>query len=217
MTSPENPGPAFLPNWEQGNDQDLENILRRHLPWVQSFVRHKLGGFRRSMGETGDFVQEAMMQFLKHGPRIHLSNDRQLRALLGKIVENVICDKYAWFMAKRRDMARERPLPPDSTLNLDPPEERQETPSQIVYQHEQEAWTRLGLELLDPRDREAIILHHWESLSFSEMGKLLGISKVAARKRYIQATYRMINRVSALKSGRLDDALGEDCSSETGS
>jgi RNA polymerase sigma-70 factor (ECF subfamily) len=214
MTPSNRPNSRFLPNWEEERDRDLEKILERHLPWIRSHVHRKLGDFRRSKGETGDFVQEAMVQFLKHGPRIQLSNDRQLRALLGKIVENVICDKYAWFTAQRRNMARERPLPPDSMLMLDPPQSRQKTPSKVTQQQEQEAWARLGLELLEPRDREVVILHHWEDLSFSQIGKMLEISKVAARKRYIQASYRLLGKIRALQSGRIEAALGPEMAAE---
>ena len=103
MTIPNETETPMLPNWEHGDGGDLEKILKRHLPWIQSRVHQKLGNFHRSKADTGDIVQEAMLQFLKHGPRIKLSNDHQFRALLCKIIENVVCDQYAWFTAQRRE------------------------------------------------------------------------------------------------------------------
>jgi RNA polymerase sigma factor (sigma-70 family) len=132
--------------------------------------------------------------------------------LLGKIVENVVADKYDWFTAQRRTMARERPLPPDTILNLDPPASKQKTPSQISHEHEQEAWLRLGIELLDPSEREVIILYHWEEQSFIQIGKMLGISDVGARKRYIKASFRLDEIIRELRSGEIDAALGRSSS-----
>jgi RNA polymerase sigma factor (sigma-70 family) len=199
--------PSLPPRSESDCDTDMELVLKRHLSWIQSCVHNKLGDFRRSKADTGDIVQESLIQFLRYGPRIKLSNDNQLRALLSRIIENVIRDRYAWFTARRRNIARERPLAPDTVLNLDPPQGKPKSPSQIVANQEEEAWTRLGMELLDPREREVIILHHWEDMSFMKIGKMLGMSKVGARKRYIRALTLLVETVEALQGGRLDSVL----------
>ena len=199
-----------LPGYHPGNSEEIDRVIKHHLPWIQAFVHNKLGDFRRSKADTGDIVQEATIQFLQYGPRIQLLNEKQFRALLCRIVENVIRDKYDWFTACRRSVARERPLPPDTILKLDPPRGRQATPSQIVQKQEEEAWLRLGLELLAPEERELIVLHHWEDLSFNKIGALLGISKDAARLRFIRALHLLIETVESLKSGRLDTVLGPD-------
>lgn len=204
----------FFPGWQDGQVQDLEELLKKHLSWVQRYVHNRLGDFRRSKVDTGDVVQEAMIQFLRHGPRIQLKNENQFRALLCRIIQNVVCDKYDWFTARRRAMSMERPLPPDTILKLDPPVGRQETPSKIIQKREEEAWARLGMELLEPKDREVIILHQWENLSFMEIGKLLGLSKPGARKRYVSALNKLIDTVDALQSGRLEAVLDPELSGE---
>lgn len=208
MSSTDTPPIPFLPNWQSGTAGNLTEILERHLPWVQSYVRRRLGNFRRSKADTGDIVQDAMVQFLKYGPRIQLTNDRQFRNLLCRIVENVVCDRHDWFTAQRRTMARERPLLADTVLVLDPPVKRVESPIQIVSQHEEAAWIRLGLELLEPDLRRLIVLRRWEELSFAKIAGRLGLSKSTARRKYLRAVDCLIEVVDALKSGRIDDALG---------
>jgi RNA polymerase sigma-70 factor (ECF subfamily) len=210
MNVSENTGPDFLPDWEQAEPEDLEEILKRHLPWIQAYVHRKLGSMWRSKAETGDIVQEAMIQFLRHGPRVKLTNDRQFRALLCRIIENVVCDQYDWFTARRRAMAREQPLPGDTVLNLDPPMGKVDTPSQIVQQQEKEAWIRLGLELMKPKEREVIILRKWEDLSFAEIGERLGVGKSVARRKYLRSIEILIETVKALQSGRLEAVIGEE-------
>lgn len=197
-----------MPNWQ--GDEEIEAIVTRHLPWVTSYVHKKLGQFPRQKSDTGDIIQEAMVQFLKYGPRIHLKNDVQFRALLCRIVENVICNQFDWFTARRRDMAREQPLPGDTVLNLDPTLNRQETPSQIVGKQQEEAWLRLGVELLDAGDQEVIVLRNWDDQSFPEIGKRLGISKDAARLRYYHAINHLIKNVNLLKNGKLNLLFDSD-------
>ncbi len=213
MDSPKEPTTSFLPNWQEGGGR-LEEVLRRHLPWVQKYVHRRLGSFHRRKADTGDIVQDAMVQFLRHGPRILLKNDRQFRALLGRIVENVICDNYDWFTAQRRAVARERPLPPDTILNLDPPVGKVSTPSGIVQEHERIAWIRLALELLEPGLREIIVLRRWENLSFTEIGRRLDLSKATARRRYLESVNRLIETVTALQEGRLEAMLPVESTKE---
>lgn len=198
---------GFSPGYRPSQAEEIEKVLKHHLSWIQSYVHNKLGDFRRSKADTGDIVQEATIQFLQYGPRIRLLNKRQFRSLLCRIIENVIRDKYDWFTACRRNIAIERPLPPDTILNLDPPKGKQDTPSQIMQRKDEEAWLRLGLELLAPEERKVIVLHHWEHLSFIKIGKILGISKVAARKRYLKALNLLIGTVESIKSGNLDSVL----------
>lgn len=205
----------LIPQWWPGDKEELDRILKNHLPWIQGYVHKKLNDFRRSKADTNDIVQEALIQFLRHGPRVRLKNDKQFRALLCKIVENVVCNKYDWFTARRRDLSRERPLPPDSILDLDPPEGKPETPSKIIQKQEEEAWARLGLELLEPKDREVIILRQWEDLSFTAIGKMLDLSKAGARKRYFKALNVLIKIVESLQRGQLNSILEPELFGET--
>lgn len=203
-----------LPNWNQDSESDIDDILKRHLPWIQAYVHRKLGNFPRRKSDTGDIVQEAMVQFLKYGPVFRVTNDDQFRALLSRIVENVLCNKFDWFNACRRAISRERPLPTDTVLNLNPSMHGDDTPSQILSQQEEEAWMRLGIELLDFKDQEVIVHRNWMGLSFTEVGERLGLSKAGARKRYYHAITKLIEKVKALKSGKITSVVGPDLSEE---
>lgn len=185
----------------------LEGILREHLPWIRAHVHRRLPALIRKKLETGDIVQDALVQFLRYGPRFDLSDPRRLRGLLARIVENVLHDKYDWFTAQRRAIARERPLPGDTVLGLDPPVRESETPSRASQQREDEAWVRLGLELLPGAERETIVLKDWEGLSFAEIADHTGCSKSEARRRYLSALESLVQRVTALRENRIDTLL----------
>ena len=195
---------ASLQKWQSGNRAGLDALLEQHYSWILNHVRRRLGAALRRKAESGDFVQEAVVQFLKYGPRIHISDDGRFRALMARIVENVLCDKNDWFTARRRAMSKERPLPPDTILNLDPSPRHENTPSRAVMQREQESWVRLGLELLDPDDREVIVLRDWDGGTFVDIAKRLGISKDVARHRYKQSFKCLMKKVNALRRGSID-------------
>lgn len=210
MGGMENLTSRFLKTWHRGNSEGLEKLLERHLPWIQAFVHKRLSPFLRRKNDTGDIVQDAMVQFLRFGPRFHITDEKQFRALMCRIIRNVMHDHYDWYSARRRAVARERPLPSDTILNLDPGEGTVATPSSIVHRNEQEAWVRLGLELLDPGDRRIIVMHDWEELSFAEIGSRIGVSKDTARRNYTRSLGLLTSKVGDLRRGRLQTILKED-------
>ena len=69
-----------------------------------------------------------------------------------------------------------------------------------------------GLEILDPEEREAIVLREWDGLTFAEMGERLGTSLDTARRRYNRSFDRLTEKVWALRSGDLASALEEPIS-----
>jgi RNA polymerase sigma-70 factor (ECF subfamily) len=197
----------LLQRWHQGDREALELLLQRHLPFIRRYVSKRLGPALRGKGETVDFVQDAMVEFLRYGPRFLLADEGHFRALMVKVIENVLRDRHDWFTARRRDLRRERPLPRESLLGLDPPARSVTRPSQASARHEEEAWIRLALELLEPEDRRVIMLRTYEELSYGEIATRLGIGESAARMRFNRALPRLARKTRDLRQGRLERAL----------
>lgn len=191
-----------LSQWHSGDQAGLDTLIERNLPWLQRQVHLKMGHLLRQKGETGDYVQDALVRFLQYSPRFMISDEDHFRALLYLIVESTLKNRYHWFASKRREAALERPLPPDTVLNLDPPkEEGGQTPSQVVSRNEREAWVRLGLELLDWEQRELLVLRQWDKQSFAEIGEHYGITADAARMRHYQAMNALTEKINFLRKG----------------
>lgn len=193
-----------LQRWHQGDSNALNVLIENNLSWIRGNVQKRIGAMLQAKGDASDYVQDAVVQFLQYGPRFTISSDGRFRGLLLKIVENMLCNKYHWFTARRRDMARERPLPSDTVLNLDPPKHVIDSPSQSAMKHEEEAWVRLGIELVDPEDREILILRQWDGLSLDKIARQLGISLSAAQSRHFRAVKRLAAKISTLRRGDLD-------------
>lgn len=203
-----------LTQWHGGDANGLDALIERHLPWIREQVHKKMGHVLRQKGETGDYVQDAMVRFLQYGPRFMVSDDDHFRALLYLIVQSTLKNRYHWFTARRREVALERPLPPDTVLNLDPPREGDKTPSQVVVRNEREAWVRLGLELLDWDQRELLVLRQWDKKSFAEIGEHYDITADAARMRHYQAMDALTKKISLLRNREFDQLMESSAASD---
>jgi len=181
----------------------LSQLLEEHLPWIHAHVRKRLSGGMRADGDTRDFVQEAMVDVLRSGPRFVVSDPAHFRALMARCVENNIRDRRRYLDRDRRDIRRRRDLARDSLLVLDPPARSVTQPDDRADRNEELAWLHLALELLDPEDREVIRAREWDGLSFGALGQLIGISEDGARKRYTRALPRLAAKVGQLRKGQL--------------
>lgn len=190
-----------------GDDSALHQLVAEHLPWIEAHVRKRLSAEARRDGDTQDFVQEALLDVLRDGPRFAIDDPSAFRALLARIVENNLIDRVRYLHREQRDCRRQRALPSDSVLVLDGAQRSVTEPPVHAERNEQQAWLRLALELLEPDDREAIRLRDWEGLTFAQFGERLGLSGEAARKRYERALPKLAEKLDQLRRGQWRDSL----------
>jgi DNA-directed RNA polymerase specialized sigma24 family protein len=65
------------------------------------------------------------------------------------------------------------------------------------------------MEFLGAEDRELLVLRKWDNLSFTEIGKRLGVSPDAARMRHNRAVQRLGDNIWALSTGNLESIVTE--------
>ena len=191
----------LLQRWNAGDETALQELLQLHLPWIQSHVHKRLGGLVRAKEETSDVVQNALVEFLRYGPRFQVSNEAHLRFLLGRIAENVLRDRHDYFTRRRRQAAREQPLPEDSVLELDAGTRDGQRPDAELERKQWQAWVRLALELIDPNDREVIVLRQWDELEFAQIAEKLGGSADSVRMRFQRALPKLALKIQQLQRG----------------
>jgi RNA polymerase sigma-70 factor (ECF subfamily) len=188
---------TLLERWNTGDEEALGLLVDRYLPRVRRLVQLRMGQRLRQKAESGDVVQDAMLQFLRYSPRFQVSSGRQFAALVQRIVENVLRDRHDWYARRRREMDRECPLPASSVLQLTS-SRTGPAPSEVALRHERQALVRLGLDLLRPADREVIVLREYDGLSFEEISAQLGIAEAAVRMRLSRALTRLGRNMRAL-------------------
>jgi len=199
--------PVLLDRWHSGDEHALGALVALHLPWLRDHVKHRLGGFLRQHAEADDYVQDAVLDFIRDAPRFQVRDGMHLRGLLARVVENTLRDRNDWFRAKRRDFSRNAPLPTDSVLLLDPKLQRSTTPSRDATKTEVRDWVRLALELLDPEDRKILVAREYEDRSFVAIGDEIGMTANAVRMRWQRAVARLSEVMLELRAGRLPGQL----------
>ena len=200
---------SLLRSLHDGDRGALEALIQRHLHWIEERVHRRLGKELRRYGETGDFVQEAMVHVLEHGPQFVINDEDHFRRLLARIIENSLRSKHRYMHRQRRDVRREKALGSGTILSLDPPQQQAARPSSLADRDEQIAWVNLAVELSPPQDRAVLTLRD-EGLSFQEIGGRLDATEDAVRMRYNRALRRLAHSLTALKSGRIKKLLDDE-------
>jgi RNA polymerase sigma factor (sigma-70 family) len=140
-----------------------------------------------------------------------VSDRGHLRALLAKMIENVLRVQANHHHAQRRDLRREVAATVgvstrDTVLDLDPTGTGT-APDQAAERTETRDWVRLALQFLDADDRDAIVWRDYDELSFAEVAARLGVAEDAARMRYRRALPKLARALTDLRAGRLDALL----------
>lgn len=195
---------VLLRRWHGGDDAALGALVARDLPWLRAVVRQRMGVELAGRADADDIVQQALVNLLQYGPRFEVDDVTAYRGLIACIVENTIRKLIRDGRRQRRWAGGEEPLPSGSVVALSGGATR---PSMSADRNERRAWIQLGLELLDPRDRELVLWRQWDGKSFAEIGAALDVSEDAARMRFERALQRLAQAVARLRSGRVKELL----------
>lgn len=178
---------------------------------VEDHIRRRLGSLLRRDVDTQDIVQETMLQALRSAPRFLLSDRKQLRGLLVRMVENRLRSAAVRQQRQKRDARREA-VPEliaeggPVVIDLDHPAEVTD-PGDAVARDDVRAWVRLALELLDADDRDVLVLRDYRELSFEEIAEHAGEAPDTVRMRYRRALPKLARALGRLRSGRVEELL----------
>jgi RNA polymerase sigma-70 factor (ECF subfamily) len=202
----------LLLRWSQGDADALAELAQQDADWIETHVRQRLGPLLRRRADTQDIVQNTLLEVLRCGPRFVVSDRAHLRALLARMVENVLHVQVRHAQAGKRDVRREVLQAPPGDSGSVPVLDRQPDdgtrPSAAAAESETRSWMRLAIELLAPEERNVVLWREYEGLSFAEIGARLEIAEDAARMRFQRALPKLGRKLTELRQGRLDAALG---------
>ena len=198
----------LLELWKAGNQDALNALFARHGAWITERVRRELGDRLRQKMESSDVVQDALLRFMKHGPQIHVDNEKRFRALMSRIVINVICDQSDYWTARRRDLAQEHSLDAGAIVYVDGRSEARE-PSEQLRSAETHAQVRLALELLSPIHREVYLRFAFDKWSHKQIADQLGKTESAAQQLYARAASKFAQAFESIRGKDVDALLSE--------
>lgn len=180
----------------QGGDRAaVDELLSRHLPRLNAWLRVRMGGGLGPRESTSDVVQSACREVLEHLDRFVYDGEANFRCWLFKTAERKLIDKHRFHHAQRRDADREAAEGDDRPgALLEEGWARLATPSQEAMAREQEERIEAAVDRLSEEDRELYALFHVAGLSNPEIAAELGKSEVAIRK----AKSRVLARLARL-------------------
>ncbi len=178
----------------QGGDRRaLERLLARYEERVRRIVRLRLGVALRSRLESGDILQQVLLEAFKSLDRFEAQDEAGFLAWLSTIAEHRIRDAADYHGSEKRDPSREKPL--DSSGSGDSGDthpapspalvDSATTPPERAARAEQVERLETCLAELPEADRELVVLRDYIGLSWAEVAERTGRpSPDAARMRY---------------------------------
>jgi len=177
----------LLARAQSGDDAALNSLLTRYLPRLMRWASGRLPAGMRTMLDTSDLVQDAIINALRNIGTLEIRTEGTLQAYLRRAVKNRIIDLYRRSARRpKRDELTDDAVAPDAS------------PLEAAIGAETvEAYER-ALEALSDADREAIVLRVELGFGFDEIAQQLGKPSVdAARMAVTRAIARLANEMRA--------------------
>jgi RNA polymerase sigma factor (sigma-70 family) len=170
---------------QSGDGEALNGLLARYLPRLKRWASGRLPTGMRTMLDTSDLVQDAVINALRNLDTLEIRTEGTLQAYLRRAVNNRIIDLYrrAGRRPARQEMPEDAASPAASPLEL------------AIGAEAVESYER-ALATLSAADQEAIVLRVELGLDFEEIAEQLGKpSADAARMAVSRAIARLANEM----------------------
>jgi RNA polymerase sigma-70 factor (ECF subfamily) len=174
---------------------EFRNRLRR---MVEMRISPRLAGRIDPSDVVQETLVEAAQRFEDYCRKPTLSPYLWLRFLTLQRL-NILYRRHVG--TRKRSTSCESPLPNVEATSIALAEwfvDSGTSPSQAAVRREQRDILLQALTSMAPRDRELLTLRHFEQLSLEEAAQALGISLVAARRRYYRALERLQDLIAPL-------------------
>jgi RNA polymerase sigma-70 factor, ECF subfamily len=175
---------------QSGDQVALNQLLGRYLPSLERWASGRMSPAIRSMNDTADFVQDAVIAALKNLNTLEIRSDSALHAYLRQCVNNRIIDQY------RRH--NRRPLREE--LGEDVPAADTNPLEAAIGAEAMERYEKALLTLSDD-DRQLVVLRFEFDLDYDEIASQMGKPSVAAARMGVtRALKRLAAAMSRLQS-----------------
>jgi RNA polymerase sigma factor (sigma-70 family) len=181
------------------SEQDLEQMLERHLPELRAYIRLRSGELVRRMESSSDLVQSVCLETLREKGRVRFRSEAAFRQWLFRAAERKIIDRARFWRAERRDGTRELHPEPDQSADrrLLTGYATLMTPSQHVIAREQVARLEAAFDALPSGYRGVITAVRYLGLSYAELAAQSGRSEGAVRIQMFRALARLSELLAA--------------------
>ncbi|HEU4693711.1 MAG TPA: RNA polymerase sigma factor [Vicinamibacterales bacterium] len=177
----------LLERFKKGDKDAVNLLVERSIPPLKRWARGRLPQWARSLAETQDLVQNAVLRALPHLKTFEAKHPGALQAYLRQAVNNHIRD----------EIRKVKVRPPASELSDDQPDEGPSPLERAIGQESLERY-EAALKTLREVDREAIIARVELQQSYDEIAIALGKpSADAARMAVVRALRNLLKAMAS--------------------
>ena len=176
----------LLERFKKGDEEAVTLLVERSIPPLKRWARGRLPQWARSLAETQDLVQNAVLRALPHLKTFEAKHPGALQAYLRQAVSNHIRD----------EIRKVKGHPAPATLSDDHPDEGPSPLERAIGQESLERY-EAALKTLRPIDREAIIARVELQQSYDEIAIALGKPTAdAARMAVVRALRNLLKAMT---------------------
>ena len=181
---------------QAGDNEALDRLLARYLPRLRRWASGRLPWGLRTMLDTGDLVQDAIIHALPHLRDLEIRSDRALEFYLQRAIRHRVIDLYK---RGQRRPARVEIQESVAAGGLSPQEAA--IGAEAFQRYER------ALASLKEEERQAIVLRFELGLDYREIGAQLGKpSADAARMAVTRAIVRLADKMGRPRGAVRDGA-----------
>lgn len=182
-----------------GDSNAVECLLTRHRESLRRMIGMRLDHKITQRVDVSDVVQDVLIEANRRLQGYLASPVMPFHLWIRQIAKDRIIDAHRRHrVSAKRSIDREQPLAirggemDQSTIDLaaqfcDP----ELTPAAAATQRELAVHVQSAIEKLDDKNREIILMRHFEQLTNQEIAEALGVTEPAASMRYLRALKRL--------------------------
>ncbi len=193
MTLPQDKTIQLVAAAKAGDRTALDALYRRYQERMLAIVRLRMGQRLRSRMDSQDLVQSVMLESLQSLDRFEYRTEGAFLHWLSRLVENKIRDKVDYLTAQKRDIRRELPDKEEIAGNL---RSSTPTPSGIAQKAEEMARLEEAIEKLSQDQRDLIIMHKLEGMSYEEIAEATEKTPESVRKALARSLAKLASELS---------------------
>ena len=158
-------------------ENEVEDLVARHLAALRGFVRLRMGPELRSREESCDIVQSVAREVLQNSDRFAHGGEDGFREWLFTTAHRKIVNRLEHWRAEKRTARREQPISvPEELSGISA------TPSRHASVREELAAIERAFDSLSEEQREAVTMSRFLGMSHNVIAERLGKTEVAVRK-----------------------------------
>ncbi|MFN3192201.1 MAG: sigma-70 family RNA polymerase sigma factor [Aureliella sp.] len=195
----------LLSGARDGDSHAVDQLLDRHRDSLRRMIGMRLDQKIMRRVDVSDVVQDVLVEANRRLTDYLANPVMAFHLWIRQIAKDRIIDAHRRHRASaKRSIDREQPMaaagPVDqSTIELaaqlcDP----ELTPAAAATQRELAIHVQGAIELLDDRDREIILMRHYEQLSNQDIAQTLELTEPAASMRYLRALKKLRKKLDEL-------------------